>query len=167
MSEAEERLLKRMKELAPKSGYTWVECLPVEELVRAETMLGFPLPRLLRRIYLEVREGAFGLSPLFHDHSNGLEMPLVDSYVGLRSESGGNEQREDQWPEKLLIISDWGCNMYSCVDCAHPEQRVLRNDNNRDPDVFALEAPSFQQWLQALLEGTLHFDWDSAEKVTF
>lgn len=167
MGEAEEQLLIRMRELAPKSGYAWVECLPEEELVRAEAMLGFPLPSLLRRSYLEVGEGAFGLSPLFLDHSCGLEMPLVDSYVELRSESGGNAKREDQWPEKLLIVYDWGCNMYLCVDCAHPEQRVLRNDNNRDPDVYTFEAPSLQQWLQALLDDTLHFDWDTAEKVTF
>ncbi len=167
MSEAEESLLTQMKELAPKKGYTWVECLPEEELLRAETVLGFPLPSLLRSIYLEVGNGAFGLSPLFMESFNGLAMPLVDSYVGLRSESGGGADGESSWPEKLLIIYDWGCNIYSCLDCAHPEQRVLRNDNNRDLDAYALEAPSFQQWLQALLDGTLHFDWDAAEKVTF
>ncbi len=168
MSEAEERLLTRMKELAPKRGYTWVECLPEEDLARAEAMLGFPLPSLLRRIYLEVGDGAFGLSPLYLESFNGLcDMPLIDSYVGLRSESGGDENGERIWPEKLLIIYDWGCNIYSCLDCAHPEHRVVRNDNNRDPDAYALEAPSFRQWLQAVLDGTLHFDWDTAEKVTF
>ena len=168
MSEAEERLLTRMKELAPKRGYTWVECIPEEELARAEAMLGFPLPSLLRRIYLEVGDGAFGLSPLYLESLNGLrDMPLIDSYVGLRSERGGDENGERIWPEKLLIIYDWGCNIYSCLDCAHPEHRVLRNDNNRDPDAYAIEAPSFQQWLQAVLDGTLHFDWDTAEKVTF
>jgi hypothetical protein len=43
------------------------------------------------------------------------------------------------------------------------------NDNNKDLHAYALEAPSFQQWLQALLDDTLylHFDWDTAEKVTF
>lgn len=168
MSEAEERLLTRMKELAPQRGYTWVERIPEEELARAEAMLGFPLPSLLRRIYLEVGDGAFGLSPLYLESLNGLcDMPLIDSYVGLRSERGGDENGERIWPEKLLIIYDWGCNIYSCLDCAHPEQRVLRNDNNRDPDAYAIEAPSFQQWLQAVLDGTLHFDWDTAEKVTF
>jgi hypothetical protein len=168
MSEAEERLLTRMKELAPKRGYTWVECIPEEELARAEAMLGFPLPSLLRRIYLEVGDGAFGLSPLYLVSFNGLcDMPLIESYVGLRAESGGEGNGERIWPENLLIIYDWGCNSYSCLDCAHPEHRVLRNDNNEDLDAYAIEAPSFQQWLQAVLDGTLHFDWDTAEKVTF
>lgn len=168
MSEAEERLLRRMKELAPKRGYGWVEHIPEEEVARGEAMLGFPLPLLLRRIYREVGNGAFGLSPLYQESFNGLcDMPLIDSYVGLRSENRGGKNGEGMWPEKLLIIYDWGCNIYSCLDCAHPEQRVLRNDNNIDPDIYALEAPSFQQWLQALLDGTLHFDWEAAEKVSF
>ncbi len=167
MSEAEEQLLTRMKELAPKKGYSWVECIPEEEMARAEVKLGFALPSLLRRIYLEVGDGAFGLSPLYLERFNGLcDMALIDSYVGLRSESGEDEHEERIWPEKLLIIYDWGCNIYSCLDCAHSEHRVLRNDNNRDSDVYALEAPSFQQWLQAVLDGMLHFDWDTAEKVT-
>jgi SMI1 / KNR4 family (SUKH-1) len=168
MSEAEERLLTQMKELTPKRGYTWAECIPEEDLARAEAMLGFLLPSLLRRIYLEVGNGAFGLSPLY-ERVNDLAMPLVESYVGLRLESGGDENGERRWPEKLLIIYDHGCNIYSCLDCAHPEQRVLMNDNNKDLNTYALEAPSFQQWLQVLLEDTLylHFDWDTAEKVAF
>jgi hypothetical protein len=166
MSEAEERLVSRMKELAPQRGYSWVERLPEEELARAEALLGFPLPLLLRRVYLEVGDGAFGLSPLYEERSNGLEMPLVDSYLELRSDQEGEAHGERIWPENLLIMYDWGCNIYSCLDCAHPEYRVLRNDNNRDSDAYALEAPSLQQWLQALLDDTLHFDWDTAEKVT-
>lgn len=168
MNEAEERLLRWMKELAPKQGYSWVKCLTEEDLAQAEAILGFPLPSLLRRIYLEVGEGAFGLSPLYRESLRGqCDMPLIDSYVGLRSENERNENREHVWPEKLLIIYDWGCNIYSCLDCTHLEERVLRNDNNRDPDVYALEDPSFQQWLQAFLDGTLHVNWDTAEKVTF
>lgn len=166
MSEAEERLVTRMKELAPQRGYSWVERLPEEELARAEALLGFPLPPLLRRVYLEVGDGAFGLSPLYEERSNGLEMPLVDSYLELRSDQEGDAHGERRWPENLLIMYDWGCTIYSCLDCAHPEYRVLRNDNNRDSDAYALEAPSLQQWLQALLDDTLHFDWDMAEKVT-
>ena len=60
-----------------------------------------------------------------------------------------------------------GCNIYSCLDCTHPKQYMLRNDNNRDANTYTLEASSLQQWIQALLDGTLHFDWDTAEKVSF
>ena len=164
---ADERLLTWMKELAPKRGYSWIERLPEAELAHAEALLGFPLPSLLRRIYLEVGNGAFGLSPLFRERFHGLEMPLIDSYVELRSESGRGKDGENIWPEKLLIISDWGCNISSCFDCAHHEQRVLRNDNNIDPDMYALEAPSFQQWLQALLDGALHLIGTQQQKSLY
>ena len=129
-------------------------------------MLGFPLPSLLKRVNLEVGEGAFGLSPLYAERSHELEMPLVDRYLELRSDQEGGAHGESRWPENLLIIYDWGCTIYSCLDCAHPEYRVFRNENNRDPDAYALEAPSFQQWLQALHDDTLHFERDTAEKVT-
>jgi hypothetical protein len=168
MSQAEERLLTCLKELAQKREDTWAQCIFEADLAQAEATLGFPLPSLLRRIYLEVGNGAFGLSPLY-ESVQGLRIPLVDSYVGLRSESGDGENGERRWPEKLLIIYDHGCNIYSCLDCAHPDHRILMKDNNKDLKAYALEAPSFQQWLQALLDGTLdsHFAWETAEKVTF
>jgi hypothetical protein len=166
MSETEERLLTYMKELTKEGGYAWPVCVPEEELVRAEAMLGFPLPSLLRGIYLEVGNRAFGLSPLY-ELPHDLALPLVESYIELRSEPGGGENGYVPWPEKLLIIYDYGCNIYSCLDCAHPGHRILQYDSSKDLTGFALEAPSFRQWLQALLDGTQQFDWDTAEKVTF
>jgi hypothetical protein len=168
MSEAEEQLLTCLKDLAQKKKDTRAQQISEADLVRAEAMLGFPLPSLLRRIYLEVGNGAFNLSPLY-ESVHDLRIPLVDSYVRLRSESRDDENGERRWPEKLLIIYDHGCNIYSCLDCVHPDYRVLMKDNNKDLNAYALEAPSFQQWLQALLDNTLdsHFAWETAEKVTF
>lgn len=157
-----------MKKLTSERRHTWAARVSEEELIRAEATLGFSFPSFLRRIYSEVGNGAFGLSPLY-ERCDELAMPLIDSYVGLRSESGGNEHEERIWPEKLLIMYDHGCNSYSCIDCAHPAHRVLMNDNSRDPNMYVLEAPSFEQWLQTLLDGTLFspFDWDAAEKFIF
>lgn len=72
-------------------------------------------------------------------------------------------------PEKLLSICEWGCNIYSCIDCSKPEYPVLRNDNNVSFRTFALEAPSLHEWLESWLDGKDLFwlDWDKAEKVTF
>ncbi len=47
-------------------------------------------------------------------------------------------------PEKLLMMYDWGCNTYSCLDCAHSEYSVLRIDNNISLATCTIEAPSFQ-----------------------
>lgn len=168
MGENEERLLVLMKTLTLEKKHCWVSCISEEALREAEVTLGFLLPSLLRRIYREVGDGAFGLSPL-HAGCDECAMSLVDSYVGLRSASGDSEHEERVWPEKLLIVFDHGCNSYSCLDCAHPTHRVLMNDNSRDPNMYVLEAPSFEQWLQTLLDGTLFlpFDWDMAEKFIF
>jgi hypothetical protein len=107
--------------------------------------------------------------------------PLTDSvirwYLGLRSMTQGDidtcwadEAEEDKprrWPEQLLIICDWGCNIYSCIDCSKPECPVSRQDNNISVSQSALESPSLYQWLVDWLDGTQHFNWEQAEKVIF
>jgi len=175
MSEYEDQLIAQMKRLLLVRGYQWVERAREENVAQAEAKLGFSLPSLLRRIYLEVGDGAFGLSPLNREDFNGLcEEDLVDGYLQRRSLTQEaidlaweqDEEKPFVWPEKLLMIYDWGCNIYSCLDCSHSENRVLRNDNNVSLAACAVETPSFQQWVQAWLNGTLEFDWNKAEKVT-
>ncbi len=177
MSQHEDKLIAHMKELlATDERWNWVEPCTEEDLARAEAELDFPLPSLLRRIYLEVGDGAFGLSPLYTEDFNGIcEIDLVTSYLEMQPQpckevyalEAMHEEDPPFWPEKLLIIADWGCCMYSCLDCAHPENRILRNDNNISYDCYAVEAPSFAQWLQAYLDGTLKFDWEKTEHITY
>jgi hypothetical protein len=150
-----------------------------EELAKAESMLGFELPFLLKRIYLEVGDGGFGLAyglfKLSDERNKHRLETIVQSYLGMRSmtqeDIDAEWENEDEkpilWPEKLLMICDWGCNIYSHVDCASPECRVLRSDSNISLSQFALESPSLYQWLEDWLNQTFHFDWDTAEKITF
>jgi SMI1 / KNR4 family (SUKH-1) len=176
MSQNEDQLIAQMRALLPTSGYHWVERVSEEDVAQAEAKLGFPLPSLLKRIYLEVGNGAFGFSPLDGEGLNGMdEEGLVDDYLQRRSLSQEDidlnwEQHEEKpflWPEKLLPIYDSGCNIYSCIDCSHPENRVLRYDPNISFASCAIEAPSLQQWLEAILDGTFNFQWSIAEKLTF
>ncbi len=51
------------------------------------------------------------------------------------------------------MICEWGCNIYSFLDCSSPEYRVLRKDHNRSLIEHVLECPSFHQWLEAWLAG--------------
>jgi hypothetical protein len=149
------------------------------ELARAEEMLGFELPSLLRRIYLEVGNGGFDLAyelfPLSDEHSEGDFDAILQSYLSLRSATQedinaywkSGEEKPSLWPEKLLMVSDWGCSIYSYIDCASPECRVLRSDGNISAHEFAIESPSLYQWLEDWLNKTFHFDWNTAEKITF
>jgi SMI1/KNR4 family protein SUKH-1 len=158
--------------------------LSEDELREAERRLGFPLPPLLRRVYAEVSAEPLGLMPLIAEARMGNadlwdDETVVGWYRGLRDNPSDEvDFAEDiaagqepmlEWPEKLLMISDWGCNIYSCVDCSRPEQPVIRNDNNISWSTFALEAPSLREWLERMLDGDplFYLDWDAAEKVRF
>lgn len=155
------------------------------EMLEAEAKLGFSLPPLLRRLYLEVSNGDFGPGLLrliegqVTPETRPSDYSIVSWYVGLHSTT---QEKLDAWwgteeedrpmilPEKIFEIKDWGCNIYSCLDCSKPELPVLRNDNNISFRTFALEAPSLHEWLESWLYGKELFflvDWEQAEKVTF
>ena len=153
-----------------------------EELVQAETQLGFVLPALLRRIYREVGNGGFGpgygLLPLNELPPNGGHdtTSLVAEYQGMRAFSqhdideyfAEEEEKPALWPERVLLLCDWGCNIYSCLDCSSSELPIFRMDSNENFLVeWAIEAPSLHHWLERWIDGTLaHFDWDQATKVS-
>lgn len=153
-----------------------------EELVQAETQLGFVLPALLRRIYREVGNGGFGpgygLVPLNELPPNGGHdtTSLVAEYQGMKAFSqhdideyfAEEEEKPALWPERGLLLCDWGCNIYSCLDCSSSELPIFRMDSNENFLVeWAIEAPSLHQWLERWIDGTLaRLDWDQATKVS-
>lgn len=149
----------------------------MEEIARAEIQLGFELPSLLRRLYLEVGNGGFGPGyELYALNANNLsEDSLVTAYLGMRSmsqkdlgEHWADDVKPSLWPECVLMLCDWGCNIYSCLDCVSPELPVYRMDSNKNFMVeWAMEAPSLQQWLEAWMEGRRlsDLDWDRATRV--
>ena len=159
----------------------WKLAPPVTEaeMLVAEAKLGFSLPPLLRRLYLEVSNGDFGpgLRPL--DGDDSLVFWYVEEHSMTQEEldAAWGVEQDGEWddtpvvlPEKLLNIYDWGCNIYSYLDCSTPACPVLRNDNNISFRTFAREAQSLHEWLEAGLDGKQLFwlvDWDQAEKVTF
>ena len=153
-----------------------------EELVQAETQLGFVLPALLRRIYREVGNGGFGpgygLLPLNELPPNGGHdtTSLVAEYQGMKAFSqhdideyfAEEEEKPALWPERVLLLCDWGCNIYSCLDCSSSELPIFRMDSNENFLVeWAIEAPSLHHWLERWIDGTLaRLDWDQATKVS-
>lgn len=167
----------------PTGEYTWhgqkaSSTVTVEEVAQAEMQLGFELPSFLRRVYLEVGNGGFGpgygLFPLNTHHP--ATDSLVTAYLSMRSMSqkdidehwANEEVKPSLWPERVLMLCDWGCNMYSSLDCASADLLIYRMDSNMNFMVeCAIEAPSLQHWLEAWLEGKPLFalDWQQATKV--
>ena len=135
----------------------------VEALAQAERQLGFALPSFLRRVYLEVGNGGFGpgygLLPLndLPPTGNPDTTSLVAEYQGMRSMSqkdidehwADEEEKPVLWPERVLLLCDWGCNIYSCLDCSSSDLPIFRMDSNVNFMIeWALEASSLQQWLE-------------------
>lgn len=165
------------------AAYTWRHAqqarppITLAELAHAESLLGFSLPPPLKRIYLEVGNGGFGPAyGLFklNDESKTYDFDaIVQNYQAMRSMTQEDidtywteeEGKPSLWPEKMIDICHWGCNIYSHIDCASPEHRVLRTEESLSE--FAIEAPSFYQWLEGWLDGKLTFSWKQAEIVNF
>jgi hypothetical protein len=132
----------------------------VNALAEAEGVLGFPLTPLLRSIYLEVGNGGFGpgygLIGLRGGATDGGES-LVELYQTLHQ--ADPDDGLWTWPDRLLPVNMWGCNIRSCVDCSRPGGPVILFDpNGRGPgtgwdDAFRPEFESFQGWLTAWLDG--------------
>ncbi len=184
---------------APSEDYDFVRQranppVTMAELMEAEARLGFPLPPLLKRIYTEVGNGGFGpgygLFKLALDRAvdDEYDNALVDTYLALHpagdeawSLAPGEESAEGQqplgyykYPPQVLMICEWGCTIYSFLDCSSPEYRVLRKDHNYSRIEHVVECPSFQQWLEAWLAGVPLFIacfgetwemWDSATET--
>ena len=130
--------------------------LSAEDILEAERQLGFPLPPLIRRIYSEVGDGAFGPGYGFYGLLEGTDEFPDDTVVGLY-QSFRRPDPDDpswSWPEKLLPLTDWGCAIRSCVDCTDLSLPVLRFDPNSGASrVISPEGYSLENWLQAWLDG--------------
>lgn len=118
------------------------------DIAATESELGFALPPLLKRIYLEVANGGVGpdyglfgvrgghLAELLHAGQT-----MAGSYTELLQTSS--------WPERLLPISDHGCAIWSCLDCRVDDGAVVTSVET------SLWDPGFtlRTWLRAWLDG--------------
>lgn len=120
-------------------------------VAEAEALIGFRLPPLLRRLYLEVGNGGFGpgygVLGLHGGHTDDTRRTAVDLY--RQAHVGPSAW----WPflkSSLLPICHWGCAIYSFVDCSVPSSDVWAFDPNAGPQgpeaLFACHI-SLNEWL--------------------
>jgi hypothetical protein len=128
------------------------------ELALAESQLGFPLPPLLRQIYavansaigpghglLRIGEGKDALVSVYRSF-------VESSYAPKPGEPGFDQY---PWPERLLPICDWGCAIWSCLDCRTDDGPIVTASNG---DAFANTGHTLASWLSAWLAGTNLFE---------
>jgi hypothetical protein len=89
-----------------------------DAVAEAEEAIGYRLPHLLRRFYLEVANGGFGprgdALGVPGGPSTGEWTDIVDVH---RAFSSGPEPNAPAW---LIWLLDWGCATWSLVDCRDP-----------------------------------------------
>jgi len=129
------------------------------ELAAAESRLGFPVPRVVQRLYTDVANGGFGPGYGLVGIGGGRAgfrrgartWFCEDEYTSLRSDP------QIQWPPRLLPVCDWGCGIYSCVDATHADAPMLRMDSDALYDAPPLAITpmncTFSEWLQAWVNG--------------
>lgn len=141
-----------------------------DEVREAERQLGFALPPLLRRMYLEVSNGAwgpeYGANGLIGGARVDLDAGAVEWYRQMHD--GGADPEDPSWPgwpDGLLAVCHWGCAIWSCVDCNSSDGRVVRFDPNGygPPDgtswsgAWGEERPSLAAFLEDWLSDRLRF----------
>jgi len=133
----------------------------------AERAIGFKLPGLLSAIYLEVGNGGFGPEYGILGTNGGAELDgctLETCYLNrVKLEKQNAVWR---WPKRLLPLANYGCGMWSCVDCEYRTlPMMLWDPNNLDSKLDGANARlnwgnsfwdqgwSFPRWMEAWLAG--------------
>jgi len=113
-----------------------------------ERELGFSLPLLLKELYLRVGNGGFGPG-----------YGVIGVYGGYASDYGTLTETFGQLGQNGTLRADgrialpfceWGCNMFSCIDCATCAYEVVHFEEGRiEGRCFTLD-DFFRMWLDGV-----------------
>jgi len=155
------RLRSKTIDLGPSNS----QLNPADPTVIAndERQLGFALPPLLIRIFVEIGNGGFGPGYGLIGLTNGVPNDMGRTAPEIYSlfQSPNREDPNWTWPRGLLPICHWGCAILSCVDCADANFRMRIFDPNVHggsnwADAFFEESAGFEKWIR---------DWASGVKL--
>jgi hypothetical protein len=124
-----------------------------EMVAMAEEGLGFRLPELLARVCCEVANGGFGPGDGLIGLPGGYQedgCSVLDLYRELKP----GVSTEWNWPERMLPIVDWGCAMFSCVDCKSADSRIAMSEEA----ILSQTAYDLRGWLEEWCHGERLWD---------
>lgn len=148
-----------------KLGYTPRALFPVAsklDVVKAEGELGFALPAVLTRLFMEVSNGIAGFAYDLIGLPGGCASDsgdLLDTYDEFRTHG---ESKGGPWKHGLLPFCNWGCAIYSCVDCTDSSFPVFTHEDSNIWPVRYTLSEFFEMWLN----GKVEFSQEDAEIVT-
>lgn len=133
------------------------------DAIRAcEQSLGFSLPPLLKAVYLNVGNGWSAPGYGFIGVAGGRPSDLGDLGATYQEVRRGADYLKLDWPEQLLPFCEWGCNIFSCVDCGNDAAPVHRSEDcAADAEGYALE-----DFLAMWVDGVSLLDLNPVERVT-
>jgi hypothetical protein len=133
------------RERATTGGIHPRKALPpvaAKALAATERAIGFKLPELVRVLYLKVGNGGFGPEYGIVGTKGGAK--LDGCTLETRYQNMVNLESENpvwRWPKQLLPLANYGCGMWSCVDCEYQKlPMILWDPNNLDDDLDAADA---------------------------
>jgi hypothetical protein len=176
MLASDEKLVQRLqernadRERATDGGIHSRKPIPpvaASALEAAERAIGLELPEPLRAIYLNVGNGGFGPEFGIMGIKRGAKLDgntLETCYHKMRKLE--KENSVWRWPQQLLPLANYGCGMWSCVDCAYKKLPMFLWDPNNleaelnDADArlnwgnsFWNQGLSLKTWLEGWLVG--------------
>ncbi|MFF9808733.1 SMI1/KNR4 family protein [Streptomyces coeruleorubidus] len=120
------------------------------DVARAEAAIGHTLPHLLRRLYLEVADGGFGIWQCVSLTDNGEWYSDEQDIIEVHGSWAASI--DPVLPPGVVPLMDRGCAMWTLVDFKTPEGHIWDWDPN-DCCVLVPTTLSLAQWLTGWLEG--------------
>ena len=120
---------------------------PEEDIVAAESALGFHVPSFLRRVYGEVADGGFGPGYGLFPVRRGRDEPRQS---GSLAEVRDKLSVDPRWPRLLLPSCDWGCAIWSCLDCRTDDGHIVTAAGE---EPLTITRHDLQSWLRSWLDG--------------
>jgi len=122
------------------------------QIEEAELGLGFPIPEILKVIYLSVGNGGFG--PGRGGNIIGLKGGYKGSAGDIVAEYDDFKKAAAylglKWRDGLLPFCEWGCNIFSCVDCTDSLNSIfLSEECDVRPEDYDL-ADFIEMWLNGV-----------------
>ncbi|MFD4256186.1 SMI1/KNR4 family protein [Streptomyces sp. NPDC058534] len=148
----EDEIIRKVVEVAHQQDLP----VPAEPGVvdAAERAIGFPLPVLLRRLYLEAANGGFGpedgVLGVPGGEWNGDWSDIVHIHEAVQSDE------EDDTPAYFVWLYEWGCGVWSLIDCRDSSGVMWAWDPNDGIEnaLFSTEM-NFSEWVSRALCGNL------------
>lgn len=118
-------------------------------LERAQSQLGFCLPALLKRCYLEIGNGGFGPALGVTGVEDGHESSWGDLVATYQFLDRGWKNEGLTWPPGLLPFCEYGCAIFWCVKCDSTNKICTLDEGDVWPQDYSLDA-FFEMWLKGV-----------------